>query len=146
MLPCEANRPVAGFDLVAADRCQGHGIATLRCSRPRSFATGPRPQRPSGVDELGIRRLRSTCLQWGYEPDRLSSRPFAEQTQAGIGGEASRQLRDAEKQAVDVLNGHREVLDQLVRLLQPRKRLTDRRSTRWPVVPNPKREPGDRRP
>jgi cell division protease FtsH len=47
----------------------------------------------------------------------LSSRPFAEQTQAAIDGEVSRLLVEAEKRAVDVLTAHRDVLDKLVQLL-----------------------------
>jgi cell division protease FtsH len=47
----------------------------------------------------------------------LSSRPFAEQTQATIDSEVSRLLREAEERAVGVLRLHRDVLDQLVQLL-----------------------------
>lgn len=121
MLPCEANRPVAGFDLVAADRCQGHGIATLRCSRPRPLRRVPDLSARAVLTSWASADCDQPAFNGGNEPDRLSSRPFAEQTQAGIGGEASRQLRDAENQAVDALNGHREVLDQRVRLLQTKE-------------------------
>jgi cell division protease FtsH len=47
----------------------------------------------------------------------LSSRPFAEQTQAAIDGEVSPLLLEAEKRAVEVLTAHRDVLDKLVQLL-----------------------------
>lgn len=47
----------------------------------------------------------------------LSSRPFAEQTQAAVDGEVARLLREAEHQAVGVLTEHRSSLDQLVELL-----------------------------
>jgi cell division protease FtsH len=47
----------------------------------------------------------------------LSSRPFAEQTQATIDSEVSRLLVQAEKRAVEVLTAHRDVLDMLVQLL-----------------------------
>ena len=47
----------------------------------------------------------------------LSSRPFAEQTQANIDAEVSRLLREAEETAVSVLKEHRDVLDKLVQLL-----------------------------
>jgi cell division protease FtsH len=47
----------------------------------------------------------------------LSSRPFAEQTQAIIDSEVSRLLREAEKRALDILNAHLDVLDKLVQLL-----------------------------
>ena len=44
----------------------------------------------------------------------LSSRPFAEQTQAAIDDEVSRLLGEAEQRAIRVLTDHREVLDQVV--------------------------------
>jgi cell division protease FtsH len=47
----------------------------------------------------------------------LSSRPFAEQTQAAIDVEVSRMLREAEGRAVQLLTDHRDVLDGLVELL-----------------------------
>ena len=47
----------------------------------------------------------------------LSSRPFAERTQAVIDSEVSRLLREAEQRAVDVLRAHLDVLDKLVQLL-----------------------------
>jgi cell division protease FtsH len=47
----------------------------------------------------------------------LSSRPFAEATQATIDSEVSRLLREAEQRAVDLLRSHRSELDQLVSLL-----------------------------
>ncbi|HLJ08590.1 MAG TPA: ATP-dependent zinc metalloprotease FtsH, partial [Acidimicrobiia bacterium] len=47
----------------------------------------------------------------------LSSRPFAEATQATIDSEVSRLLREAEQRAVDLLRAHRGELDQLVSLL-----------------------------
>jgi cell division protease FtsH len=47
----------------------------------------------------------------------MSSRPFAEQTQAEIDVEVSRLLREAEKTAVDLIRAHRAELDKLVALL-----------------------------
>jgi cell division protease FtsH len=47
----------------------------------------------------------------------LSSRPYAEATQAAIDAEVSRLLRDAEKRATDLLSGHRKELGELVDLL-----------------------------
>ncbi len=47
----------------------------------------------------------------------LSSRPFAEATQATIDSEVSRLLREAEQQAVDLIRSHRGELEQLVDLL-----------------------------
>jgi cell division protease FtsH len=47
----------------------------------------------------------------------LSSRPFAEATQATIDGEVSRLLREAEESAVTLIRAHRAELGQLVELL-----------------------------
>jgi len=47
----------------------------------------------------------------------LSSRPFAEATQAKIDAEVARLLREAEQSAVDLIRSHRAQLDQLVDLL-----------------------------
>ena len=47
----------------------------------------------------------------------FSSRPFAEHTQAAVDAEVSRLLAEAEQRAVKVLEEHRKVLDQLVKLL-----------------------------
>ena len=44
----------------------------------------------------------------------MSSRPFAEQTQAAIDDEVSRLLGEAELRAIKVLTDHREVLDHVV--------------------------------
>jgi len=47
----------------------------------------------------------------------MSSRPFAESTQAAIDSEVSRLLREAEQRAVDLIRAHRPELEQLVDLL-----------------------------
>jgi cell division protease FtsH len=47
----------------------------------------------------------------------VSSRPFAEATQAAIDSEVSRLLREAEERATELLCGHRPELDRLVELL-----------------------------
>src|ERR1700761_7922115 len=47
----------------------------------------------------------------------VSSRPFAESTQAEIDREVSRLLREAESQAIDLLKSHEAQLDQLASLL-----------------------------
>jgi cell division protease FtsH len=47
----------------------------------------------------------------------LSSRPFAEATQATIDGEVSRLLREAEEAAVSHIRSHHYELSQLVELL-----------------------------
>jgi cell division protease FtsH len=51
----------------------------------------------------------------------MSSRPFAESTQAAIDGEVSKLLRQAEDRAVDLLKSHRSELDALVTLLLERE-------------------------
>jgi cell division protease FtsH len=51
----------------------------------------------------------------------LSSRPFAEATQAAIDGEVSKLLRQAEERAVELLRTHRPELDALVDLLLARE-------------------------
>jgi len=51
----------------------------------------------------------------------LSSRPYAESTQAVIDREVSRLLREAEERAVDLLRGHESQLDQLASLLIDRE-------------------------
>jgi cell division protease FtsH len=65
---------------------------------------------PIGYPEGG-----SVFLGGGGSP--LSSRPFAEHTQAQIDSEVARMLRDAEKRAVDVISGHRDELHELMELL-----------------------------
>ncbi len=47
----------------------------------------------------------------------FSSRPFAESTQATIDAEVARLLREAEQAAVEVIRGHKDMLDELVNLL-----------------------------
>ncbi len=47
----------------------------------------------------------------------MTSRPFAEQTQAAIDNEVARLLREAERRATDMLEQHRKHLDRLVDLL-----------------------------
>jgi cell division protease FtsH len=47
----------------------------------------------------------------------LSSRPYAERTQAEIDEEVARLLREAEEQAVQILQSHKDVLDRLAQLL-----------------------------
>ncbi len=51
----------------------------------------------------------------------MSSRPFAESTQAAIDGEVSKLLRQAEDRAVELLKTHRSALDALVTLLLERE-------------------------
>jgi len=51
----------------------------------------------------------------------MSSRPYAEATQAAIDGEVSKLLRQAERRAVELLKSHRSELDALVTLLLERE-------------------------
>jgi cell division protease FtsH len=51
----------------------------------------------------------------------MSSRPYAEATQAAIDGEVSKLLRQAEERAVNLLRTHRSELDSLVNLLLERE-------------------------
>ncbi len=51
----------------------------------------------------------------------MSSRPYAEATQAAIDGEVSKLLRQAEERAVSLLRTHRSELDSLVNLLLERE-------------------------
>jgi len=51
----------------------------------------------------------------------MSSRPYAEATQAAIDGEVSKLLREAEERAIKLLQGHRAELDALVGLLLDRE-------------------------
>jgi cell division protease FtsH len=53
----------------------------------------------------------------GDDGTALSSRPFAENTQATIDIEVQKLVGDAEKRAVAVLQDHRDVLDRLVQSL-----------------------------
>jgi cell division protease FtsH len=51
----------------------------------------------------------------------MSSRPYAEATQAAIDGEVSKLLRQAEERAVNLLTTHRSELESLVTLLLERE-------------------------
>ena len=53
----------------------------------------------------------------GASGTEMTSRPYAEQTQAEIDAEVSRLLREAERRATELLREHREHLDRLVDLL-----------------------------
>ena len=66
------------------------------------------------VGPIGYPRGGSVFLG-SNEP--LSSRPFAEATQAAIDEEVARLLRDAERRATSLLDGHRDSLANLVDLL-----------------------------
>jgi cell division protease FtsH len=73
----------------------------------------------------------------------LSSRPFAEATQATIDSEVSRLLREAEQTAVDLLRAHRGELDQLVSLLLEKETVDGSAVYRIVGKPAPAHTPDD---
>jgi len=82
------------------------GATDLAVKMVREFGLSRRLG-PIGYPEGG-----SVFLGGGGAP--MSSRPFAEATQAEIDEEVSRLLREAEERAVNLLKDHRSVLDSLV--------------------------------
>jgi cell division protease FtsH len=75
----------------------------------REFGLSP------AIGPVGYPRGGSVYLDGGSAP--MSSRPYAESTQAVIDREVSRLLREAEQDATDLLRGHEAQLDQLADLL-----------------------------
>jgi cell division protease FtsH len=71
----------------------------------------------------------------------LSSRPFAEATQAAIDSEVSRMLREAEQRAVDTIRSHRSELEQLVNLLLEHETVDGQAVYRIVGKPVPERRP-----
>jgi len=85
----------------------------------------------AGATDLALRMVREFGLSSALGPvgypsggsvylgggQEMTTRPFAEQTQATIDVEVSRLLRDAEARAVDLIKGHRAQLSQLTDLL-----------------------------
>ncbi|MFJ9370044.1 ATP-dependent zinc metalloprotease FtsH [Nocardia sp. NPDC101769] len=69
----------------------------------------------AALGPVGYPRGGSVFLGGGGS--ELSSRPFAEATQATIDAEVSRLLREAEHRAVDLVESHRDALQRLVTLL-----------------------------
>jgi cell division protease FtsH len=85
------------------------GATDLAIKMVREFGLSP-TLGPIGYPEGG-----SVFLGGGGPP--MSSRPFAEATQAEIDREVSKLLRQAEERATELLQGHRPQLDALVNLL-----------------------------
>ncbi len=85
------------------------GATDLATKMVREFGLSPKIG-PVGYPEGG-----SVFL--GSSGPGVSSRPFAEATQATIDSEVSRLLREAEEQAASLISGHRPELDRLVKLL-----------------------------
>jgi cell division protease FtsH len=86
----------------------------------------------AGATDLAIKMVREFGLSKALGPvgypeggsvflggggSAMSSRPFAEATQAEIDREVAKLLRQAEERATELLNGHRSQLDALVELL-----------------------------
>jgi cell division protease FtsH len=91
---------------------------------------------PVGYPEGG-----SVFLGAGTGSSGLSSRPFAEATQATIDSEVSRLLREAERTAVEVIRTHRAELDQLVDLLVEQETVDGKEVYRIVGKPVPARAP-----
>jgi cell division protease FtsH len=71
----------------------------------------------------------------------MSSRPFAEATQASIDREVARLLREAEENAIGKIRAHRAELDQLVSLLLERETVDGSEVYRIVGRPEPERRP-----
>ncbi|HUK67506.1 MAG TPA: ATP-dependent zinc metalloprotease FtsH [Streptosporangiaceae bacterium] len=85
----------------------------------------------AGATDLAIKMVREFGLSSAIGPvgypvggsvflgggGEMTSRPYAEQTQAAIDAEVSRLLREAERRATELLKAHRGHLDRLVDLL-----------------------------
>jgi cell division protease FtsH len=71
----------------------------------------------------------------------MSSRPFAEATQATIDSEVARLLREAEEHAVELLRGHRSELRQLVSLLMEQETVDGDAVYRVLDLPSPEHWP-----
>jgi cell division protease FtsH len=71
----------------------------------------------------------------------MSSRPFAEATQAAIDAEVSRLLREAEEQAASLISGHRRELDELVKLLLEKETVDGAAVYRLVGRPAPEHQP-----
>jgi cell division protease FtsH len=73
----------------------------------------------------------------------LSSRPFADETQATIDSEVARLLREAEERAVNLIRGHHDELMQLVALLLERETVDGAEVYRIVGRPVPERQPAE---
>jgi cell division protease FtsH len=92
---------------------------------------------PVGYPEGG-----SVFLGGGGGPG-LSSRPFADETQATIDSEVARLLREAEEHAVSLIRGHHDELMQLVALLLERETVDGAEVYRIVGRPVPERQPAE---
>jgi cell division protease FtsH len=73
----------------------------------------------------------------------MSSRPFADETQATIDSEVARLLREAEERAVSLIRGHHDELMQLVALLLDQETVDGAEVYRIVGKPVPERGPAD---
>ena len=71
----------------------------------------------------------------------VSSRPFAEATQATIDAEVSRLLREAEEQATSLISSHRSELDEIVKLLMDKETVNGADVYRLVGKPVPQHQP-----
>ncbi len=113
------------------------GATDLATRMVREFGLSPELG-PVGYPEGG------SVFLGGGGGQGLSSRPFAESTQAVIDREVARLLRQAEEQSVDLLRGHRGELHQLVELLLERETVDGAEVYRIVGKPSPEhRQPED---
>ena len=89
------------------------GATELAIKMVREFGLSP------ALGPVGYPQGGSVFLGGAGAP--LSSRPFAEQTQAAVDAEVARLLREAEERASDLISRHRDVLDRLVAVLLERE-------------------------
>jgi cell division protease FtsH len=111
------------------------GATDLAVKMVREFGLSPKLG-PVGYPEGG-----SVFLGGGGQA--MSSRPFAEATQATIDSEVARLLREAEQKAVDVITAHRPELEQLVDLLLEQETVDGSAVYRIVGKPVPERGPED---
>ena len=111
------------------------GATDLAVKMVREFGLSPKLG-PVGYPEGG-----SVFLGGGGQA--MSSRPFAEATQATIDSEVARLLREAEQKAVDLITAHRPELEQLVDLLLEQETVDGSAVYRIVGKPVPEKGPED---
>jgi cell division protease FtsH len=109
------------------------GATDLAVKMVREFGLSPKLG-PVGYPEGG-----SVFL--GSSGPAMSSRPFAEATQAAVDAEVSRLLREAEDQAISLISSHRAELGQLVDLLLEKETVDGQAVYRLVGKPVPERQP-----
>ena len=114
----------------ANDLASATGLATKMV---REFGLSPK------LGPVGYPQGGSVFL--GAEGPGLSSRPFAEATEAMIDSEVARLLREAEERATKLLRGHQAELRKLADLLQEHETVDGDTVYRLAGVPAPKQGP-----